>query len=177
MMNWDAIGAVGEVGGAVAVVASLIYLAAQVRSNTNSVEASSLQSVIEGCRERTIMPMYLDPDVADLAANGMSDFESLNDTDKRRFYSFMYEQAFQMQNVLDLYKRRQITEVDYLAWLQTQTAMMQTPGGRIAWQHIRRTLTPTVRDTMQGYMDEHPDQETWLDLNPLYDTRQTRNDT
>ena len=35
-MDWTAIGALGEVLGAVAVVVSVVYLAAQVRHNTES---------------------------------------------------------------------------------------------------------------------------------------------
>ena len=37
-MNWEAIGAIGEIVGAVAVVLSLVYLAAQIRQNTKQVE-------------------------------------------------------------------------------------------------------------------------------------------
>ncbi len=37
-MNWEAIGAIGEVIGALAVVASLIYVAIQIRQNTRQVE-------------------------------------------------------------------------------------------------------------------------------------------
>jgi hypothetical protein len=33
-MNWDAIGAIGEVLGAIAVVVTLIYLGVQIRQNT-----------------------------------------------------------------------------------------------------------------------------------------------
>ena len=40
-MNWDAIGAVGEILGAAAVVVTLIYLAAQLRQNTNSMQAAA----------------------------------------------------------------------------------------------------------------------------------------
>jgi hypothetical protein len=47
-MNWEAIGAIGEVVGAAGVIASLIYLAAQIRQNTRSVEAAAYQSVAEG---------------------------------------------------------------------------------------------------------------------------------
>ena len=38
-MNWEAIGAMGEVVGAVAVVVSIVYLSQQVRSNTRTVRA------------------------------------------------------------------------------------------------------------------------------------------
>ena len=34
-MNWDAIGAVGEVGGAIGVIITLVYLAGQLRRATS----------------------------------------------------------------------------------------------------------------------------------------------
>jgi len=38
-MNWEAIGAIGEVGGALAVVATLIYLARQIHSSAKATES------------------------------------------------------------------------------------------------------------------------------------------
>jgi hypothetical protein len=61
-MNWDAIGAVGEIVGAIAVVATLIYLASQVRyakaaaSDANRLERAS------GVREM-IMEYIRNPDL------------------------------------------------------------------------------------------------------------------
>ena len=43
-MNWDAIGAIGELLGASAVFASLIYLAIQIRGSTNQASAQMFQS-------------------------------------------------------------------------------------------------------------------------------------
>lgn len=40
-MNWESIGVIAEVVGAVAVVVSLVYLAIQVRSNTRALRAGS----------------------------------------------------------------------------------------------------------------------------------------
>ena len=39
-MSWEAIGAIGEVVGAVAVLVTLIYLAQQIRQNTRSMDES-----------------------------------------------------------------------------------------------------------------------------------------
>lgn len=44
MMNWEAIGAIGEVVGAVAVVATLIYLIAQLKQNTAGIHAATIQA-------------------------------------------------------------------------------------------------------------------------------------
>ena len=40
-MNWEAIGAVGEVFGAIAVVVTLLYLARQTKKNAEAVDASA----------------------------------------------------------------------------------------------------------------------------------------
>ena len=47
MINWDAVGAIGETVGALAVVITLVYLAVQIRQNTKSIRASTYQSVAE----------------------------------------------------------------------------------------------------------------------------------
>ena len=44
-MNWDAIGAIGEVSGAVAVVVTLIYLAGQLRQNTQALRSSTYEAI------------------------------------------------------------------------------------------------------------------------------------
>ena len=44
-MNWEAIGAVGEVLGAFAVFASLIYLARQIRQNTQMMKSTVRQQL------------------------------------------------------------------------------------------------------------------------------------
>jgi len=43
-MNWDAIGAIAETLGAVAVVATLVYLSSQLRQNTAAMRAAKLES-------------------------------------------------------------------------------------------------------------------------------------
>ncbi len=43
-MNWEAIGAIGELMGATAVVATLLYLVKQIKQNTESTEAVGLQT-------------------------------------------------------------------------------------------------------------------------------------
>jgi len=46
-MNWNAIGAIGEVGGALAVVVTLLYLARQLKEHTKSLRIESLDSTFK----------------------------------------------------------------------------------------------------------------------------------
>jgi hypothetical protein len=45
MMNWEAIGAIGEIVGATAVVASLLYLAVQMRRNAQEARVTNRQAI------------------------------------------------------------------------------------------------------------------------------------
>jgi hypothetical protein len=42
-MDWNAVGAIGEVGGAVGVIVTLVYLAGQLKQNTNALKSASYE--------------------------------------------------------------------------------------------------------------------------------------
>ena len=46
-MNWDAIGAVGEIVGAIAVVVSLLYLANQIHTSTRAVKQAASREMMD----------------------------------------------------------------------------------------------------------------------------------
>ena len=46
-MNWDAIGAIGEVLGALGVIITLVYLASQLRQNTRALRSSTYASYVQ----------------------------------------------------------------------------------------------------------------------------------
>ena len=62
-MNWEALGAIGEIVGAVAVIATLGYLAVQIRQNTRALKASTHQSLSDS----TIRFQAVSPDNAEVA--------------------------------------------------------------------------------------------------------------
>ncbi|MFT5418037.1 MAG: hypothetical protein ACI915_004382 [Gammaproteobacteria bacterium] len=76
-MNWDAIGAVGEVFGATAVVISLLYLAAQVRTQNRESRLAATHEILAGYRELGMA--FQNPETARVFAKANADFESLTD--------------------------------------------------------------------------------------------------
>jgi hypothetical protein len=79
-MNWDAIGAVGEIVGAVAVVISLIYLAAQIRNQNRESRLTRMHEMSHGFREAT--SKLLDAEVTDIFVKAIGSFESLTDGER-----------------------------------------------------------------------------------------------
>ena len=74
-MNWDAIGAIGEIIGAGAVVASLVYLATQIRTQNRESRMSSMHLIAVGYRDG--LARMAEGDMAELFAKANDDFESL----------------------------------------------------------------------------------------------------
>lgn len=95
-MNWEAIGAIGETVGAVAVIATLFYLAVQIRQNNRNVEENirrlRLDAGTAAIESFSRYRAYLSQ--ADLAAiylKGNSDYAALSDVERVRFGALMDE--------------------------------------------------------------------------------------
>lgn len=83
-MNWDAIGAVGEVAGAVGVIATLVYLAAQIRANTTESKLTAVHEISD-TYTRFMLQVSSDSELAMVWDKGLHDFESLNRNERVRF--------------------------------------------------------------------------------------------
>ncbi len=90
-MNWDAVAAVGEMIGALAVVASLAYLAMQIRHNTREVEETNRAhelntlSDIAGRFTHFRTQIINDAEVASIWQRGRDDLNSLSSEERFRF--------------------------------------------------------------------------------------------
>ncbi len=167
-MNWDAIGAVGEILGGLGVLGSLIYLATQIRDNTRNLQAASLQSILDGPRDRFFLPLATSGETSDIFARGLNSLDHLDDAERRRFFLLMFEQFFQMQQVMELHERGLLPKPDYDAWLKFAASLVTTPGGTAIWPYAETTLTPSTVDVINDYLERNPDHPSYIELNPLF---------
>ena len=87
-MNWDAIGAVGEILGAIAVIATLIYLAKQIRQNSQAVQISALRDTTEQWN-RWSEVLATSPELADIVIRGNESYRQLSETDAIRYGAYV----------------------------------------------------------------------------------------
>ena len=83
-MNWDALGAIAEMAGAVGVIVSLLYLGAQIRLQNRE---SQLNSVSESTRQfnDVLASISHNPDLCDIWLKGITEFENLDAKERARF--------------------------------------------------------------------------------------------
>ena len=94
-MNWDAIGAGGEILGAIAVVATLFYLTRQINQSTKVARANLSKDLFLTSRS-AIWDMATNPELAQIIAD-IRGFEDLDLTRRTMFFqSFfrLYEVVF-----------------------------------------------------------------------------------
>ncbi len=82
-MNLQDLGNIGEFVAAIGVIASLVYLAVQIRQNTNSVRLQVKQSIKRDSFDLRL-PGIESPELADLMAKSIAEFDSLSPGERIR---------------------------------------------------------------------------------------------
>lgn len=87
-MNWEAIGAVGEILAAIAVIVTLIYLAKQIRQNSQAVQVSALRDTTEQWH-RWSEVLAASPELADIVAKGNKSYDQLPENEAMRYGAYV----------------------------------------------------------------------------------------
>lgn len=87
-MNWSAVGAIAELLGSIAVVVSLVYVAAQVKANTRQARLEAARDLAVRVSEISIA-VASSRDVGELLYRGGGDYDSLDAVDRVRFRGLM----------------------------------------------------------------------------------------
>jgi len=88
-MNWDALGAVGEIVSALAVVGTLIFLALQIRQNTNAVKAQTFTALSDRMSQSNAGP--LNEYMARVIRQGRDSYHDLSEENKVSFSYWMLD--------------------------------------------------------------------------------------
>ena len=131
-MNWEAIGAVGEILGALAVVGSLTYLASQIRVQNREARVASVHDAAEAYR--TTISALQQPDMAELHIEALDNFDGLNPSQRLRYIVFMLG-IFKVWE--ESYFQWREDRLDADAWesmLAPLADVMTTDGASKVWQ-------------------------------------------
>lgn len=151
-MNWDAIGAIGEFVGAIAVVASLVYLALQIRTQNRESRIASVHQVIEGYRS-SISAVH-EPEMAEIILAAIDDFDGLTPPKRLRFNVYLTStfRAFE-----DAYFQRLEDRLDAETWealLAPLVDFKSTDGFQKFWanrrHHFRKDFADYVDSLESG---------------------------
>ena len=103
-MNWDAVGALAETIGAVAVVSTILYLAIQVRDGRKSAESDAIDQLVSGWSE-AIRALGETNEIASVVQRGLSNYNELDASEMLMFHTRMDRVIMAYNKGLELSKR------------------------------------------------------------------------
>ena len=140
-MNWEAIAAVGEVVGAAGVIATLGYLAYQIRQNTVQLEQSTLSTRAAAINASNLtlrenrQSIFEDSEMAEIFLRGNESPEALTEIERLRYRLLMQNVV---EAMLDIYSQTHLTGFSPETW-ETQGVtlvrrVLGTRGGHWFWE-------------------------------------------
>ena len=151
-MNWDAVGAIAELLGGVATVATLAYLAVQIRQNTKSVRASSAASYREGNASFASI-IAENEELAELYYRGLSDPGSLSEVERNRFLNLAAMVLTYLHEAEELDASGSLSE----SLARTRDAQLQffaaQPGFRELYENYRYAQPPDFARRMDAAIE------------------------
>jgi hypothetical protein len=151
-MNWEAIGAVGEIVGAIAVVITLAYLSVQIRQSTRSTSVATLQSIFNTFNS-------INSALASNVEASTALVHALNDPDgvaPEQEISAFFSLRCYMNCLYQMFELNRLNAVEDEMWhnsLESIAELLRTPGGRI-WLETRSDYPPVLVDHVKHAIGE-----------------------
>lgn len=140
-MNWDAIGAIAELLGAVGVIGSLIYVASQVRASTVASRVESKMRMTENMVNYGDM-LLENPDLNELMILGRQGTETLSKNDYLRFSNLALKACWYLSSGFFMYQQKSISGDDWHE-LKTIAIYWSKSKGFQEWWEARGKLSFT----------------------------------
>ena len=153
-MNWNAIGAVGEIVGALAVFLTLVYLAMQIRQNTKAIQASANHaSVSEVNQVRT--SIFENADLATIYVRGTAQPDDLDEASRVRFRLLLHNIFLSVSNIQAQTKFTGLSQSTWESQMIILGRVLGSPGGQWFWRGFRLEFEESFREIVDKILEEH----------------------
>lgn len=143
-MNWDAIGAIAEISGAIGVIISLLYLAAQIRKSSLSDNARTFESVTNNWHQATAN--LLDPKNRVTFLKALDGYDSLSDEERLQFHVLAAQFPDRFDTMLH-FEALGITKTKHLSGMYGALIrdFMSHPGFKSFYRAEHHYFSPTMK--------------------------------
>jgi hypothetical protein len=157
LMNWDAVAAIAESIGAVGVIATLVYLAAQVRGNTKAVRVATYDSFVAQFRDWNA-PLRASPELTSQFVRQLEDIESLDEAARQHAVHVFYDFFKLAENLHYQYRMEMIDHSLWSGWANIFEQYFTAPGTSWYWEHRRAFFAPEFVEWVDSLQVAKPEQ-------------------
>ena len=150
-MNWEAISAIAEVVGVIAVVVSLVYLSVQIRQNTRVAKAATRQAIAEST-ERLGDDLINNSDMAELFVKHMSGGE-LKPVENLRLQARCYRDMQHWENIHYQFSEGLVSRDQWLGFRKNLVTLLGIDAYREYWEHEASHYSDAFQAEMASIID------------------------
>ncbi len=143
-MNWEAIGAIGEILGATAVVISLIYLAVQIRTSNKEVRLAAMHEISAGFRDS--IATFTDPQMAELFTRANLRDDTLTDAETLQLVIGIQRIFRVWEEAHNQYNAGRLDKHIWDAMNRQYSSYLAAPAYQMVWELRRQFYDDDFRD-------------------------------
>jgi hypothetical protein len=141
-MNWEAVGAIGEIVGAIVVIASVLYLARQLQQSNKQGQAEAVRDLYQVWNE-VFRHLGRDAESANLFRQGLNDYGNLTKNEKLQFHSMFCAIPDTVYMAIVLQEKGYASLEIADAGIAVLEGFLSAPGGKRYWQEVSHTFPIT----------------------------------
>lgn len=153
IMNWEALGAIGDLVGAAAVVATLLYLAVQIRQNNSSQRVAAKQEMTRQFAD-FIDFLVLNPELESLQDRGLAG-EKLSKDEFSTFSRIMAKATWYFSVMHFQYRLQGLDSGDWEESRSLIAFYCSTPGYQNFWASRERAHGPEFLRYIDEEIERH----------------------
>ena len=154
-MNWEAIGAVGEIVGAIAVIATLIYLAIQIKGSARAARSAAVTDATTPM-QAFYQELGSNAQASGLFLDGMTNPDSLSSQAEFQFIMLCHSAFLGFQRCFFLAQEGTL-DVELRDSIGTAVhAVNHLPGMRLYWRQRKSYFQPEFVSWIEGLLDREP---------------------
>ena len=152
-VNWDSVGAISETVGAIAVVVSLVYLALQIKKNTNLAKSEYHTASVAGAA-RFYHWKSANLENATIFTVGMKDFLALSIQERVILDGILMDLVLTFRDIQEAHERGLMELDTYNAWESFLGTTLGMPGGKMWWEQARAHFLVRVQAAIDSGIEK-----------------------
>jgi hypothetical protein len=139
-MTLEQLASIGEIVSGIAVIISLVYLAIQIKTNTEAERSATYQSIVSdfGALNNT---MASTPELSHLFVEAMENYLELTPDQKARISQLFFQCFRYFENMFYQHRKGYLDEEVWVGWKRLMLTYYSRPGFQTWWGHRREVFS------------------------------------
>jgi len=147
-MNWNAVAATAEFFGAMGVIASLLYLALQVRQNTRTAEDAAFRGIFSAVNDH--LHEMMSSENLPVVLRGLKNFQILDSSERFRFDSLMAGYLNLIESSMISNRSMLLSDEAMECWgYYLRTRFLSYDGALSWWEEAQTYFSSQFREWME----------------------------